>query len=97
VDEPVGKKELDKAKQYVKGKLILSMEDTEEVSHLLGKGELLKEGVKTLSEICAEVDKVTENDIHRVAKDLFREDTLRLAAIGPFGERRKAFEERLHF
>jgi predicted Zn-dependent peptidase len=96
-DEGPDEKEADKAKQYVKGKLILSLEDTEEVAHMLGKRDLLDEGVKTLDEIRAEIDKVTAEDIHRVAKDLFKEDKIYMAAIGPFGKKEKAFEELLHF
>ena len=90
-------KELDKAKSYVKGKLILSLEDTEEVAHMLGKRDLLGEGVKTIDEICTEVEKVTVDDVHRVAKTLFVEDKLHMAAIGPFEDRKQAFEDLLHF
>jgi predicted Zn-dependent peptidase len=97
VDEAPGEEELMKAKQYVKGKMILSLEDTESVAHLLGKRELLGEGVETLDEICAEVDKITADDVWRVAKDLFKSDNLRMAAIGPFADREQKFRDLLHF
>lgn len=96
-EEAPSEQETNKAKQYIKGKLILSLEDTEEVAHLLGKRDLLGEGVKTLDEIRAEVDKVTVEDVYRVAQDIFQENNLHMAAIGPFAKRREGFEELLHF
>lgn len=84
VDEPVNEAELKKSKEFLKGKLVLRLEDSEEYAHLLGKYELLYNKGKTLDEVIAEVDKVTAVDLQRVARDLFKQETMYLAVIGPY-------------
>lgn len=88
--------ELQKAKDYLKGKMTLKLEDTEEYAYLLAQQELLQNEIKTLEEIFAKIDAVTAPDIRRVACDLFKEDKLRLALIGP-SEDPKEFEKILKF
>ncbi|MBI2639162.1 insulinase family protein [Candidatus Peregrinibacteria bacterium] len=92
--EKVPAAELKKAKEYLKGKLILRLEDSEEYAHLIGKTELLHCKMETPEHIMEEIDKVTASDIARVSEDLFRPDRLRLAAIGPY-EKKEEFEELL--
>lgn len=90
--ETVAKEELEKAKEYLKGKLVLRLEDSEEYAHLIGKNELLHGKMESPEEIMEEVDKVTAADVARVSKDLLRPENLRLAAIGPY-ENKDEFEE----
>lgn len=93
--ESIPKEELTKAKEYLKGKLVLRLEDSEEYAHLLGKHELLYSKLETPEKIMEELDKVSVADIQRVSENLFREENLRLAAIGPYEEKGE-FEEVLH-
>jgi len=93
-DVPAG--ELKKAKDYLKGKMTLRLEDTEEYAYLIAQQELLQNEVKTLEEIFAEIDKVTAAQVRRVAVDLFKEDKFRLALIGPC-ENPKELEDALKF
>ncbi|MBI2463671.1 insulinase family protein [Candidatus Peregrinibacteria bacterium] len=88
--------EVKKAKDYLKGKLVLRLEDSEEYAHLLGKYELLHDMVKMPKEIIRGIEKVEVFDVIRVAKDLFKQENLRLATIGPFEDRAK-FESSLDF
>ena len=44
-------------------------------------------------EVLAQIDKVTVEDVQRVAADLIREDSLRLAVIGPFDDDPARFEQ----
>ena len=88
--------ELKKAKAYLKGKTVLNLEDCEEFAHLLAKYELLRGGAKDPEEIFKLLDAVTVEDIERVAKDLFVEGEMRLAVIGPYGEKGR-FEPLLKF
>ncbi|MBI5413435.1 insulinase family protein [Candidatus Peregrinibacteria bacterium] len=90
--EMVAKAELEKAKEYLKGKLVLRLEDSEEYAHLIGKSELLHGKMESPEEIMEEVDKVTAADVARVSKDLLRSENLRLAAIGPYDDKEE-FEE----
>ena len=90
-DEGLPEEELSKAKAYLKGKMVLSLEDSEEYAHLLAKYELLKGGSMEPDEIMALIDKATVDDIKRVAKDLFVEEKMKIAVIGPFDDE-KHFE-----
>ena len=94
--EDVSEEELQKAKNYIKGKMTLKLEDTEEYAYFLAQQELLKDEIKSVDEVFAEVDKVTVDDIRRVAEDLFKEDKLRLALIGPCDDKLE-FEDALKF
>ncbi len=94
--DPVPEQELQKAKDYLKGKMTLRLEDTEEYAYFLAQQELLKDKIETMEEVFAHIDKVTVEDIHRVAKDLFQEEGLRLALIGPCKDKAE-FEKILKF
>ena len=76
--------------------MILKLEDSEAVAHLLGKQEVLRDGIKTVEEIHAALDKVTCADLKRVAEDLFHPEKMYLAGIGPWTDKDK-FRERLVF
>jgi len=78
--------ELTKAKENLKGKLTLELEDSRSVASLFATTELLEGKIKTPEEIFAQVDAVTIDDVAAVAKDIFRQNTLNLAVIGPFKE-----------
>lgn len=83
----VGARELDKAKNFLKGKMILGLEDSEEYAHLLAKFELLHGDSMTPEEIMRAVDKVTLADVERVARELFNDPSrFRLAIIGPYSD-----------
>lgn len=90
--EKVPAAELTKAKEYLKGKLVLRLEDSEEYAHLLAKHELLHGTVEGPEKIIRGIDAVTVDDVARVSSDLFRNDRLRLAVIGPY-ENQGIFEQ----
>jgi len=79
----VSEKELKKAKDNFRGKMALSLESSDEVAAFLAGQELSRREIKRPEEILAKIDKVGKNDILRVAKDIFRNDKLNLAVIGP--------------
>ena len=95
-DEDVSEAELKKSKSYLKGKMVLSLEDCEEYSHLLAKYELLRGGAKDPEEIYRLIDAVTVADIRRVAEDLFVEEKMKVAVIGPYADE-KRFEDLMKF
>ncbi len=89
--------ELNRAKEYLKGKMTLRLEDSEEYAHLLGKQHLLYTEQLTPEQIFAKIDAVTEASIQKLAKQIFVSDQLRLAAIGPFGGREEELAKLLKF
>jgi len=84
--EPVPAEELKKAKEFMKGRLLLQMEDSLAVTSWLGRQEILEDRVLTVDEVLAAIDAVTAEDIQRVATERFREESLNLAVVGPFQE-----------
>jgi len=96
MDEKVGKDELKKAKEFMKGKIILRLEDSEELAHLMGKQALLYPVISSVDEILAKVDAVTVDDIQRLSQQLFKQENLRMAMIGPFDDK-DHFASLLHY
>jgi predicted Zn-dependent peptidase len=88
-DEGVPEAELKKAKAYLKGKTVLNLEDSEEYAHMLAKYELLRGGARDPEEIFKLVDAVSVADIQRVAQELFVEENMKLAVIGPYDDEEK--------
>lgn len=85
-EEKVSQFELQKSKDYLKGKMILKLEDSEEVAHLLAKHEVLYGEVLTPEAIETAVDQVTADDVFRVAQDLLRPEAMVMAGIGPWND-----------
>jgi predicted Zn-dependent peptidase len=84
VAKKVGQKELDKAKEMLKGHLILSLEDSQNVAQR-GATQLILEGkVRTPAQALAEIDKVSAEDIRRIAREIFRREKINLTVIGPY-------------
>lgn len=80
----VSNKELKKAKEYLKGRLALSLEDTSTVDGIFGYEELLLGKPFSLRSYYQGIDQVTLADLVRVARRLFQPRRLNLALIGPF-------------
>ena len=85
----VSAKELQKAKDFIKGKSVMGLEASDEVAMFFVDQPLKKKKIMTPKEIFAKIDKVTVSDILRVAKDIFKEKTLNLAVIGPHKDGKK--------
>ncbi len=81
--------ELKKAKDNVRGKTALMLETSDALASFFAGQEVMEKKIKTTKEIFEEIDKVSANDILKVAKDIFREEKLNLAVIGPFKDKEK--------
>lgn len=87
----VKKEELTRVKELLKGRLILSLEDSLNVAFFHGIKFILENAIKTPNEVIAEIEKVTIDDIVRVSSDIFTPEKLNLAIIGPF-KKKEEFE-----
>ncbi|MFA6322728.1 MAG: pitrilysin family protein [Candidatus Buchananbacteria bacterium] len=85
-DFGVTEKELVSAKNYLKGKLVLDLEDSESVADWFGKQELLLDKILRPEEKIKKIFAVKKSDVQAVAKELFKTNNLNLAMIGPFSE-----------
>ena len=81
--EKVDAKELQKAKDFIKGGAVMGMEASDEVAMFFIDQETAQRKIMTLEEKFKLIDKVTAEDVTRVAKDIFQNKKLNLAVIGP--------------
>ncbi|MEW6407714.1 MAG: pitrilysin family protein [Patescibacteria group bacterium] len=79
----ITKEEIKKAKENLKGKMLLELETSDELALFLTLQELLKKKIDTSRGIFKKIDAVTLLDIRKVAKDIFKNNKLNLAVIGP--------------
>ncbi len=84
--ELVPEVELNKAREYVKGRLILGLEDSGAVSAWYGRQALLLNQMLTPDDVLDAYDAVTAEDVQRLGQTLFTGNRLYMAAIGPFGD-----------
>jgi predicted Zn-dependent peptidase len=84
--EPVSEDELRKAKNFSKGRLVLSLEDPRGTIMFGLRSEVLEGKIREPDEVLAGIEAVTREDVQRVAQDVIRENWLNLAVIGPFDD-----------
>lgn len=82
----VDDKELLKAKEQVRGRYIMGLENNASVADHLGTQLILTSKITTLSETLAKIDAVTASDIIKAAQTYLYKDLVRLAIIGPYNE-----------
>ncbi len=85
-DETVPGDELEKARSFAKGRFVLQLESPHGLMMFGLRREVLERKTPDPQEILAEVDKVTAEDVQRVARDLIARKALNLAVIGPFDD-----------
>jgi predicted Zn-dependent peptidase len=88
--------ELARTKDFTKGQLLLSMENSFSVALWFGSQEILFSEILTYGEAIEAIEAITTADIRRVAKTLFLEEKLNLAVVGPF-KSENGFRELLEF
>jgi predicted Zn-dependent peptidase len=81
--------ELNKVKECLIGNMKLSLESTDDIASFYGLQELLKKEVKKSEDKANELRKVTADDIQNMARDIFKDENLNLALIGPFKDKTK--------
>ena len=83
-DKKITEKELQKAKDYLKGATSLSLDSSDSQASFYGMQELLEKNILTPEEKFAKIDEVVVEDIKKIAEDIFVPEKLNLAVIGPF-------------
>jgi predicted Zn-dependent peptidase len=82
--------ELSRAKESVKGRMVLSSESTAARMGRIGKSVLFDTPLLTLDELLEKIDAVTRDDVHELARELYVPDSLSAAAIAPDEDRFRA-------
>lgn len=81
--------ELTKAKEFLKGHLVLDLEDSRSVAGFYAHQELLEEVIENPSDVIRQIDNVSKEEVEAVGKEFFIDKTLNLALIGNFTDRQK--------
>jgi predicted Zn-dependent peptidase len=84
--EPIPADELEKARNFAKGRFVLQLETPQGLIVFGLRKEVLEGAAQDPEEILTALDAVTADDVQRVAQDIIAEDSLRLALIGPFDD-----------
>lgn len=78
--------ELRLTKEMSKGRIVMGLEDSRSVASWIGGQELTFGEIKTPEEVMEEIDTVEAGAVQELAQELFREDLLSLALIGPYDD-----------
>ena len=81
-DEGVSDDELERARENVKGRTVLSMESTLTRMNRLGSSVLMDVPLLTVDEVLAAFDAVTLDDVNTLARELWQPELLSAAGVG---------------
>ncbi|HTM30287.1 MAG TPA: pitrilysin family protein [Vicinamibacterales bacterium] len=81
-DERVGEVELRRAKDHLKGSLMLNLESTSSRMSHLARQEIYRDRTDTLDEMLAAIERVTVDDVHRLSELFFAKGTLGVTVLG---------------
>ena len=82
----VGSTELRRAKDYYAGQLLMGLEDTMDHMLWLGEQAITVGRLAEPEKLLAHLSKVTEQDVRRVARQLFLTPKIHVAVVGPIAE-----------
>lgn len=85
----ITEKELKKAKDYLRGKMALSLDATDAQASFYATQEVMNMEVLTPEQKLEMIDKISINGIKEVAEGIFLPEKLNLAVIGPIEENKK--------
>jgi predicted Zn-dependent peptidase len=84
--EAVPSDELEKARNFAKGRFVLQLESPQGLIMFGLRREVLESAAPDVEEVLAGLSAVRAEDVQRVARDLVADEKLRLALIGPFDD-----------
>jgi len=82
--ETVPADELNKAREYLKGRVLLALEDSINYASWWGRQEVFHQPLQGPDEVVAQLDAVTPHQIQSIAQKLFHGEKLNLVVVGPF-------------
>ena len=84
--ELIGDDELRRAKDHLKGSLMLSLESSSSRMSNLARQELYFDRFMSPDEMLDSIEAVTAEDVQRIAQEFFRSETIALAMLGRLGD-----------
>jgi predicted Zn-dependent peptidase len=89
--------EFDRARSGFEGRLAFSLETSDTIAGNFAEQEAVRDEIIVPEESLRRIKKVTRKDIQRVAKEIFVDEKLNCAVIGPHKGKEKKVQENLHF
>jgi len=96
VNEEISEQELNKVKDYIAGSFVLGLETSDSRAEYCAINQILKGKIDSPQEEIEKIRKVTVGDIKEIAKQIFVDEKLNLAIIGPYKDQER-FEKILTF
>lgn len=87
MEKPIEEKELSRAKEHLIGQLIIGLETSDQMASFYGGQEILTRKIFAPEEIIRNIQKVKGEEIMAVAKEIFQNQKINLAVIGPFEDK----------
>ncbi|USN53218.1 MAG: insulinase family protein [Candidatus Nomurabacteria bacterium] len=81
--------ELKRAKEFIKGKLVLELEDSDHIGAWFGKQWLLTKKIETPAEKMAKIQRVTREEVNALARKIINPQKMNLAIIGPYKDAKR--------
>jgi predicted Zn-dependent peptidase len=78
--------ELQRAKELIKGRLLISLEDSQTVAAFEGTKYLFEKNVIKPEDVLSEIDNVTSDQVKKIATEFIVSRGLNIAVIGPYHE-----------
>ncbi len=82
--EGITDEELIKAKEFLKGRMILQLEELNELAEYFARQFILTDEILTPEQKFAKIFAVTKEDVARVANDLLKTEKLNLVMVSPY-------------
>jgi len=84
--DPVPEDELRRCKNYLKGRLVLQLEDPRGLITFGLRREVLEDRLAEPDEVLEGIEAVTAQDLQRLAREVMVDDGFNLAIVGPFDD-----------
>ncbi|MBA2521048.1 MAG: insulinase family protein [Chloroflexia bacterium] len=88
-DEPVPADELRRTKDLRNGRLLMGLEDSRSVAGWIGSQEATYGEIRTPEQVMEKIEAVTVEEVQELAGELFRDERLSLALVGPYDDEPK--------
>ena len=95
-DEFVPEKELQKAKDYLLGNMYLGLESSDALAEFYAVQEILRGQVITPTEFSEKIQKVTAEEVKKVAEQIMLDEKLNMAIVG-YIKNKKSLSKAFHF
>jgi len=79
--------EIVKAKELVKGRLLINLEDSSSAANFFATKYLLEKKITPPDEVINKLEAVTKKELQQLAQKIFKNQNLNFALIGPFSDK----------